>query len=74
MIRIALSGIGFFLLLHFCGFREDVGFLSGTVPMTARSLLCGLAYVTSWFFAVLVAPVMLLTTLTTQMLPSTPRA
>ena len=73
MIRIALGGIGFCLLLHFCGFREHVGFLSGTVPTTAVSLVCGLAYAASWFFAVLVAPVLLLTSLTTRMWPSTPR-
>ncbi|PZR18511.1 MAG: hypothetical protein DI536_01125 [Archangium gephyra] len=73
MMRIALGGIGFFLLLHLCGFREDVGFLSGTVPTTALSLLCGLAYAGSWFFAVLVTPVLLLTALTTRRWPSTPR-
>ncbi|MGV3623198.1 MAG: hypothetical protein ACO1OB_20430 [Archangium sp.] len=61
MIRIALAGLGFFLLLHFCGFREHVGFLSGTVPGTAMTLVCGLSYATMWFFAVLVAPVLLLT-------------
>lgn len=74
MMRVAIAGFAMFFVLHFCGFREDVGFLSGTVPMTAASLLCGLAYAASWFFAVLVAPVLMFTALTRRILPSTPRA
>lgn len=66
MMRVGLVGLAMFFVLHFCGFREDVGFLSGTVPMTAASLLCGLAYAASWFFAVLVAPVLILTPLLTK--------
>lgn len=63
MMRVGLFGLGVLALLHFAGFRADVGFLSGTVPVTALSRACGLTYAAAWFFAVLVSPVLLLTAL-----------
>ncbi len=63
-MKLAIAGFALFFVLHVCGFREDVGFLSGTVPSTAASLAGGLAYAASWFFAVLVAPVLVLSDLT----------
>ena len=48
------------LIVHALGWRADVGFLSGTVPVTGESLAAGLVYVACWFGAVLVAPVLFL--------------
>jgi len=47
--------------VHLAGFREYVTVLSGTVPVGAAyswSALAGLLYLTCYFMAVLVAPVL----------------
>lgn len=60
MIRAALVAFTVFGVLHLAGLREHMAFLSGTVPASSASLAAGLVYAGSWFFAVLVAPVLLL--------------
>jgi hypothetical protein len=49
-----------YFVLHLLGMRDSVGFLSGTLPATKLELFLGLFTATSWFAAVLVAPVLLL--------------
>ncbi len=59
MIRLGLVTFAFLALLHLLGWRAHVGFLSGTVPVTPFTAIAGLTYATSWFLAVLVGPVLL---------------
>lgn len=47
-------------VLHLTGGRVHVGFLSGTMPSSSESVTLGLAYATSWFAAVLLAPVLII--------------
>ena len=60
LIRLSLVAFTVFGVLHLAGFREHMAFVSGTAPASGTSLVSGLVYAGAWFFAVLVAPVFLL--------------
>ena len=55
--------VGTFAVLTLLGGRANVGVLSGTMPATPAQAALGLAYVLSYFAAVLVAPVLALSLL-----------
>ncbi|MFZ5441189.1 MAG: hypothetical protein ACOZQL_14365 [Myxococcota bacterium] len=60
MIRAALFVLATLAVVHLLGWRENVGFLSGTVPLTSVTLATGLLYAAAWFGGVVVAPILLL--------------
>lgn len=70
MIRVALGSFTLFGVLHLAGWREHMAFLSGTAPTSSADLAAGLVYGGAWFFAVLVAPVLLVSGLVLRKLPA----
>lgn len=63
MIRLGLGSFALLAVLHVLGWREHVGFLSGTQPATPFGIIAGLMYSGNWFFSVLIAPVLVMSEL-----------
>lgn len=57
--RLAIAGllVLWFIVGHASGFRANTSMLSGTMPASTSEIVTGLVYVSSWFGAVLVAPI-----------------
>lgn len=59
MIRAAVVCFAALAVTHLLGLRVNVGFLSGTVPLTWGAMVTGMLYAACWFLGVVVAPVLL---------------
>jgi hypothetical protein len=68
VIRIALILVVVLACLDLAGARADVGILSGTAPGSELELVSGLAYALAWFGAVLVAPILVLSSVIARLL------